>query len=71
MSVLLTAHGLGMMIGPMIFGLLASHGSLGAAFWGGGVICSLLTFACYPLTKKSGLQPPLPAVAKEEPAVAD
>ena len=71
MSMLLTAHGLGMMLGPMIFGSLASHGSLGAAFVGGGVICSLLTFACYPLTKKPGFQPESVAVTEKESAMAD
>lgn len=71
MSMLLTAHGLGMMLGPIIFGSLASHGSLGAAFWGGGVICALLSLVCYPLTKKTGFSPLPLAARKEESAAAD
>jgi MFS family permease len=71
MSMLLTAHGLGMMVGPIIFGSLASHSSLGSAFAGGGMICAALATGCYPLTKKSGLPPMSVVVKKEEPAVAD
>lgn len=71
MSMLLTAHGLGMMLGPIIFGSLASHGSLGAAFSGGGILCAALALGCYPLMKKSGLPPVSTVVGKEEPVVTD
>jgi MFS family permease len=59
MSVLFMAHGFGMMIGPMLFGFIASHASLGAAFWGGGVICVVLTAVSYPLINRPVFSAPL------------
>jgi MFS family permease len=71
MSFLMLAHGVGMMIGPILFGVLASHFSLGSAFWGGGIISALLTAACYPLARAVPLQIQVTPAAEREVAVAD
>jgi MFS family permease len=73
MSVLFMAHGFGMMIGPMLFGFIASHASLGAAFWSGGVICAVLTVVCYPLINRPVFPAPLLVTlpTDKEPVVAD
>jgi len=71
MSFLMLAHGVGMMIGPILFGVLASHFSLGSAFWGGGIISALLTAACYPLARAVPLQTQVISAAEREVAVAD
>ena len=72
MSLLMLAHGVGMMIGPLLFGALADHFSLGSAFLGGGIIGVLLTVVGYPLT--NALVSPLPtppSTEEREVAVAD
>jgi DHA1 family multidrug resistance protein-like MFS transporter len=71
MSFLMLAHGVGMMIGPILFGVLASHFSLGSAFWGGGIISALLTVACYPLARAVPLQTQVTPAAEREVVVAD
>jgi len=72
MSLLMLAHGVGMMIGPVLFGSIADRFSLGSAFLGGGLIGIVLTVVGYPLT--SALVAPLstpPAGEEREVAVAD
>jgi len=71
MSFLMLAHGVGMMIGPILFGVLASHFSLGSAFWGGGILSALLTAACYPLARAVPLQTQVISAAERAVAVAD
>jgi MFS family permease len=58
MSMLFMAHGFGMMIGPMLFGFIAGHSSLGVAFWGGGLICAALTVMSYPLMNRKVIASP-------------
>lgn len=43
MSFLMMAHGVGMMVGPAVYGVIASRVSLDGAFWGGGGLNALLT----------------------------
>src|SRR5215510_12273143 len=49
MSLLLTVHSLGMMVGPLLFGFIADHISLHSAFYSAGLIGVLVTGACYVL----------------------
>jgi MFS family permease len=50
MSLLMMAHGVGMMVGPALFGTIASQYGLGSAFWSGGIMGVILILACYVLT---------------------
>jgi MFS family permease len=71
MSFLMLAHGVGMMIGPLLFGVIASHFGLGSAFWGGGIISALLTAICYPLARALPLPAQAQPTAKRSVTVAD
>lgn len=71
MSLLMLAHGVGMMIGPLLFGAIARHWSLGTTFWSGGLINILLIVVCYPLTRMIVLQPQTTALGRQEPAVGN
>jgi len=71
MSLLMLAHGVGMMIGPMLFGAIARQWSLQSAFWSGGLINILLIALCYPLTQKVVSSSQSVLVENQGPAVAD
>lgn len=71
MSLLMMAHGVGMMIGPVLFGILANHFGLGSAFWGGGITSTLTVGACYGLSRRPRPQPYATAQAKEKSLAAD
>jgi MFS family permease len=71
MSLLMMAHGVGMMIGPLLFGVIAGQLNLNSAFWGGGLITALTIGLCYPLTKAPGSPSQQVPAEKQEPAVAD
>lgn len=71
MSLLMMAHGVGMMIGPILFGAIARQWDLHYAFWSGGLINILLIALCYPLTQKVVLQSHPTSVGNQEPAVTD
>jgi MFS family permease len=71
MSLLMLAHGVGMMVGPVLFGMIAHQWSLQSAFWSGGLLnIALITF-CYPLTRQIVLQPQTTQVGKQESAVTN
>jgi len=69
MSLLMLAHGVGMMIGPVLFGAIAKQWSLQSAFWSGGLINILLITLCYPLTQQVALQSRTALVRNQEPVV--
>ncbi len=71
MSLLMFAHGLGMMIGPALFGAIARHWSLGSAFGSGGVLNIVIIALCYPLMRAIVLQPAIPTMRKNESMVTD
>jgi len=71
MSLLMLAHGTGMMIGPILFGAIARHWSLGSTFWSGGLINIFIIVLCYPLTRMAVFQPQTASVGGREPAVGD
>ena len=71
MSLLMLAHGVGMMIGPMLFGAIARQWSLQSAFWSGGMINIILIALCYPLTRQIMLRAQTVSVGNQEPAVTD
>jgi DHA1 family multidrug resistance protein-like MFS transporter len=71
MSLLMLAHGIGMMIGPVLFGAIARHWSLQSAFWSGGLLNILLIALCYPLTQKVPLRSQPALLNNHEPAVTD
>jgi MFS family permease len=71
MSLLMLAHGVGMMVGPVLFGAIARQWSLHSAFWGGGLINTLLIFLCYPLIRQIVLQSQTTPVGKRAPGVTD
>jgi DHA1 family multidrug resistance protein-like MFS transporter len=69
MSLLLTVHSLGMTLCPLLFGFIADHFGMSSTFYGGGLLCTLATVACYVLTTSPEL-----TVAKaldKEASVAD
>ena len=47
MSLLMMSHGVGMMVGPLLFGAIADQLSLAWAFWAGGLINLGLMSACW------------------------
>ena len=53
MSLLLTVHSLGMMVGPVLLGFIADHYSLSSAFYSGGLIGVLVNGACYILITRA------------------
>jgi len=57
MSLLLTVHSVGMMVGPLLFGFIADHISLGSAFYSAGLIGVLLTGVCYVLANAHRPEP--------------
>jgi len=71
MSLLMMAHGVGMMIGPILFGAIARQWNLHYVFWSGGLINVLLIALCYPLTQKTVLQSPPALTENQTPAIAD
>jgi len=71
MSLLLTVHSLGMMVGPLLFGFIADHISLGSAFYSAGLIGALVTGVCYVLTITPLPEPQTTAAVEKEPVVAD
>jgi len=71
MSLLLTVHSLGMMVGPLLFGFIADHISLASAFYSAGLIGVLATGACYALANAPLSEPQTPTVVEKEPVVAD
>jgi MFS family permease len=71
MSFLLTVHSLGMMVGPVLFGVIADQVGLSSVFYSCGLIGACVTGVCYVLTRLPLVeQSPAPAT-KKEPAVAD
>lgn len=66
MSLLMMAHGLGMMVGPALFGTIASQAGLGSAFWSGGIVGVVLIVVCYILTHR-GSRP----LRETQPGIAD
>ncbi len=70
MGMLLTAHGFGMMVGPILFGFFVSHVHLGAAFWSGGLLSLGLAVVC---ARQIGRMPAaaIPVSTREAPVVAD
>lgn len=71
MSLLMIAHGIGMMIGPVIFGAIARHWDLHYAFWSGGLLNLLLIVLCYPLTQRVMVLSPAAPIENPTPAAAD
>jgi MFS family permease len=71
MSFLLTVHSLGMTVCPVLFGFIADHFGMSSTFYGGGVLCALMTGACYVLTSVSSPNPRLVQETRNDPAVAD
>ncbi len=72
MSLLMMAHGFGMLIGPALFGTIASQAGLGSAFWSGGIMGGVLIVACYLLTHGASLpHTETHKVLETQPAVAD
>ena len=71
MSLLLTVHSLGMMVGPLLFGFIADHISLGSAFYSAGLIGVLVTGACYVLANAPLPAPQTSTIGEKEPVVAD
>ena len=57
MSLLMLAHGVGMMLGPILFGAIAKQWNLHYVFLSGGILNALLITLCYPLTQKPGTRP--------------
>jgi MFS family permease len=64
MSLLMFAHGLGMMVGPVLFGAIARHWHLESAFWSGGSLNILLIVLCYPLMRAVVIHPQMPPLQK-------
>ena len=71
MSFLMMAHGVGMMIGPALYGMIASRFSLDAAFWGGGVVNALLMVMSYPLMKGVGVSAQTTPNTEQESVAVD
>ncbi len=71
MSLLLTVHSLGMMVGPVLFGFIADHYSLSSVFYSGGLIGVFATAVCYILTSVPLSAPKSMQAVEKEPAVAD
>ncbi len=71
MSLLMMAHGVGMMVGPAVFGTLASQSGLAGAFWIGGSAGAVLTVVCAVLVNADLPRPAGRPAARTQPAVAD
>lgn len=71
MSLLMFAHGLGMMIGPVLFGAIARRWSLGSAFGGGGLLNIAIIVLCYPLMRAVVSTPESSLIRKPESVVTD
>ncbi|MGE0821481.1 MAG: MFS transporter [Candidatus Binatia bacterium] len=71
MSLLMFAHGIGMMIGPALFGAIARQWDIGGAFWSGGLLNIVLILLCYPLTKMVASPSQAATLKKQEPVVSD
>jgi len=71
MSLLLTVHSLGMMVGPLLFGFIADHISLGSAFYSAGLIGVLTTGVCYVLANAPLPEPQTAGVMKKQPVGVD
>ena len=70
-SLLLMAHGVGMMVGPAVFDSLASQSGLAGAFWIGGSAGAVLTVVCAVLVNTDLPRPAARPAARTQPAVAD
>jgi MFS family permease len=68
MSFLMMAHGVGMMVGPAVYGLIASRVNLDGAFWGGGILNALLISASFLLIKG---HPDVPEPFSTSPRLVD
>lgn len=71
MSLLMLAHGVGMMIGPVVFGAIARQWEIHSVFWSGGLLNIALVALCYPLTQKITLQSQSTPAVNRESAVTD
>jgi MFS family permease len=71
MSLLLTVHSFGMMVGPVLFGFFADHYGLGSVFYSGGLIGVLITGVCYVLTRAPFSESPAVRTGEKEAAVVD
>lgn len=71
MSFLMTAHGVGMMIGPALYGGIASRFSLDGAFWGGGGVNALLILMSYLLMNGTGVPVQATSATEQETVAAD
>ena len=71
MSLLMMAHGVGMMVGPAVFGSLASQSGLASAFWVGGIAGAVLIVVCAVLINTDLPRPAARPAARTQPAVAD
>jgi len=71
MSLLLTVHSFGMMVGPVLFGFIADHYSLGGVFYGGGLTGVLATGVCYALTRVPPAESPAVRAGGKEAAALD
>ena len=70
-SLLMMAHGVGMMVGPAVFGSLASQSGLTGAFWIGGSAGAMLTVVCAVLVNTDLPRPAARPAARTQPPVAD
>lgn len=59
-----------MMVGPVLFGTMASQAGLGSAFWSGGIVSVGLILGCYALTSGASL-PQASTALEQEPAVVE
>lgn len=71
MSLLMLAHGVGMMIGPVLFGAIARQWDLHSVFWSGGLLNIVLIALCYPLTQKVILRPQSTTLSNQQSAITD
>lgn len=71
MSFLMMAHGIGMMVGPALYGVIASRLSLDGAFWGGGALNALLTVISFLLITSTRVPAQTARAAAQDATGAD
>jgi MFS family permease len=71
MSMLLMVHSLGMMVGPVLFGVIADRVGLSSVFYSGGLIGACVTGVCYVLTRAPLVGQNLTQTVEKEPAVTN